>query len=469
MTAVLTPFPRRILLAFGAISLLFLVGAVLANWSSYEIEVHTDVATTNTLPSIVHLTAAGDALRDLEEIVDDFPTLTQEQRANTKTALRQKWGEIDRELERYLTLPTYPGEHDMYEAAVPGALHDVESDLARLLADGEAGRPESPQLERDLREASNRAAFGLQTMVKFNATRAEDEVARIAEIHRSASVRALLFATIAALSTIPLAFWVVRQFRAYDSLSQAHTVVLEQRAAELEMFGERVGHDLLSPLSALTFCLGAFKRVSETDPKLQEALTRARACVARAQVMVHGLFEFARSGGQPEHGYADLHEVLSQVADGVRALDGEEPTEVTIEPFDACTVACTSGVLTSILSNLLRNAAKYMRDSAVKRITVRVREKGESIRVEVEDTGPGIPTALAHRVFEPYVRAEGVTQPGLGLGLSTVKRLCEGHGGAVGVRSRLGEGALFWFTLPKASGVADSAPPASAATVRRVS
>ena len=134
----------------------------------------------------------------------------------------------------------------MYDAAVPGALHDVEADLARLFADGEAGRPESPQLERDLREACNRAAFGLQTMVKFNATRAEEEVAGIAEIHRRASVRALLFATIAALSTIPLAFWVVRQFRAYDSLSQAHTVVLEQRAAELEIFGERVGHDLLA-------------------------------------------------------------------------------------------------------------------------------------------------------------------------------------------------------------------------------
>jgi signal transduction histidine kinase len=102
-----------------------------------------------------------------------------------------------------------------------------------------------------------------------------------------------------------------------------------------------------------------------------------------------------------------------------------------------------------MVTNLMRNAVKYMSDSAVKRITVRVVPRKNAVRIEVEDTGPGVPDGLQTKIFEPYVRAEGVTQPGLGLGLATVKRFCEAHGGDVGVRSQPGQGSVFWFTLPK--------------------
>jgi len=71
------------------------------------------------------------------------------------------------------------------------------------------------------------------------------------------------------------------------------------------------------------------------------------------------------------------------------------------------------------------------------------------VRVEVEDTGPGLPPGIEHSIFEPYVRAPGVTQPGLGLGLATVKRFADSHGGAVGVL-RAEAGTVFWFELPRA-------------------
>jgi signal transduction histidine kinase len=92
-----------------------------------------------------------------------------------------------------------------------------------------------------------------------------------------------------------------------------------------------------------------------------------------------------------------------------------------------------------------------MRDSAVRHIAIRVVESGDVVRFEVEDTGPGVPPGLEQAIFEPYVRGEGVTQPGLGLGLATVKRFCEAYGGTVGVRSVSGAGSLFYFTLPRAS------------------
>ena len=69
------------------------------------------------------------------------------------------------------------------------------------------------------------------------------------------------------------------------------------------------------------------------------------------------------------------------------------------------------------------------------------------VRVEVADTGAGVPEAMHERIFEPYVRVDR-HQPGLGLGLATVRRLVNAHRGQVGVDPREGAGALFWFVLP---------------------
>ncbi len=72
------------------------------------------------------------------------------------------------------------------------------------------------------------------------------------------------------------------------------------------------------------------------------------------------------------------------------------------------------------------------------------------VGVEGQDTGPGIPSELGPRVFSPYVRGTGSGRPGIGLGLATVKRMAEAHGGTVGVQTALGCGSVFWFELPPA-------------------
>jgi signal transduction histidine kinase len=116
-------------------------------------------------------------------------------------------------------------------------------------------------------------------------------------------------------------------------------------------------------------------------------------------------------------------------------------------------------VFASLITNLVRNAIKYMGDASVRRIDVRVSDNLSRWRVEVADTGPGIPLDHQQRIFEPYVQiVRGGA--GIGLGLATVDRLVRAHGGAVGLSSRPGAGACFWFELPKA---AANAPAASRA------
>ena len=102
-----------------------------------------------------------------------------------------------------------------------------------------------------------------------------------------------------------------------------------------------------------------------------------------------------------------------------------------------------------------------IRSDDLPRVNIRVTDHGDFVRFEVEDTGPGIPAAIEDTLFQPYVRGDGATQPGLGLGLATVKRFCETHGGSVGARSNAGRGSLFYFTLPKAAPSPFPPPPSA--------
>ena len=103
----------------------------------------------------------------------------------------------------------------------------------------------------------------------------------------------------------------------------------------------------------------------------------------------------------------------------------------------------------------MRDAIKYMGERDERRISVRASAAPRHVRIEVEDTGPGLPPGLGSKsVFEPYVRGKGHTQPGIGLRLATVKRIAQSHGGAVGAqrarprRPLLGRAA----NLPRAPG-----------------
>jgi signal transduction histidine kinase len=90
------------------------------------------------------------------------------------------------------------------------------------------------------------------------------------------------------------------------------------------------------------------------------------------------------------------------------------------------------------------------------------------VELEVQDTGPGVPEGFERSIFQPYVRAPGTTQPGLGLGLATVKRLCEAHGGEVGVRRAPDGGSIFWFTMPLAENATAGAASGAVPVERRV-
>jgi two-component system, NtrC family, sensor histidine kinase KinB len=101
-----------------------------------------------------------------------------------------------------------------------------------------------------------------------------------------------------------------------------------------------------------------------------------------------------------------------------------------------------------VLLNLLENAARYSPEGAPIAVTVS-RATDNRVRVAVRDQGPGVAPDEQQRIFERFVRgAAAQSKGGLGIGLYLCRIIVEGHGGTLGIDSKPGAGAIFWFQLP---------------------
>jgi len=100
--------------------------------------------------------------------------------------------------------------------------------------------------------------------------------------------------------------------------------------------------------------------------------------------------------------------------------------------------------LRQLIWNIALNALQAMRGKG--RLELRTRKTGEGWRLEVEDTGPGIPEPIRDRVFEPFFSTK---KEGTGLGLSIVRRIIQTHGGSIEFRTEKGRGTTFIMTAPE--------------------
>ena len=101
-----------------------------------------------------------------------------------------------------------------------------------------------------------------------------------------------------------------------------------------------------------------------------------------------------------------------------------------------------------VLLNLVANAIKFTPEAG--KIWVRAKSDDGKVRVEVGDTGPGVPEEDHERIFDEFQQASmGAGKPeGTGLGLALAKKFVENHGGKIWVESEIGKGSRFYFTLP---------------------
>jgi len=166
--------------------------------------------------------------------------------------------------------------------------------------------------------------------------------------------------------------------------------------------------------------------------------------------LINSLLQYAQAGHMDfESRSVDSEEILMEVL-----MDLEEDircrgAEVSVQN-ELPAVKVDAVKLRQVLTNLIGNAIKHMGDTQEPRVEVGMEERGETAAFFVRDNGIGIPAELQDKVFEPFRHFSLAGSPGLGIGLSTVKRAVAAWGGMVWVESQPGEGAAFFFTAPLA-------------------
>jgi PAS domain S-box-containing protein len=228
------------------------------------------------------------------------------------------------------------------------------------------------------------------------------------------------------------------------------TAELQKLNAELDSFAYSVSHDLKSPLRAIdgfTRLLGE-QLEGRLQPDEEQLFERVLASTQRMSTLIADLLALARvSQGTMELVHTDLSAMAEQVLTGERARQPDRPLRWHIEP--GLLSPCDARLARIALENLLGNAVKYTRDQPDPLIEVG-RVPGTPGDFFVRDNGVGFNMAYADKLFKPFQRLHMPSEfEGTGIGLATVRRIVERHGGSISGAAKVGQGAEFRFSLER--------------------
>lgn len=222
-------------------------------------------------------------------------------------------------------------------------------------------------------------------------------------------------------------------------------------------FFTAASHDLRQPVQALGLFTARLERDAERST-LKPGIVQIAQSVKTLQGLLDTLFDYSRLDGQVFR--IDLHplhaaEFLADIRSGFAAAAVERRLDLRLHVND-CWLMTDRALLHRILLNLVSNALRYTRAGAV---LLACRHGKSYARIEVWDTGPGIPAEHQDAIFDELVQLDNPERDahkGLGLGLAIVRRTADLLGHPVRLHSRPGKGSCFSVTIPLA------APPADA-------
>ena len=250
-----------------------------------------------------------------------------------------------------------------------------------------------------------------------------------------------------------------------DQLIEKRTMELEQISGEVaKLEDERrrfvqflgvVAHDLQSPLvatqSIMSYILDGY--TGEITDGQRDLLERGVRRIEGLLTLITDLLDIPRiEGGQVtrEMREISLNEVVKSAVDGLDKMALQKGITLKIELSESLPKIHGAGRrLQQVVTNLVSNAINYSHEGTV---LVRVTDNTSDVRIEVIDSGIGIPPEDLPQLFKDFVRGSNVGIKGTGLGLSISKRIVEAHGGRIWAESpdpETHEGSRFTFTLPK--------------------
>lgn len=228
------------------------------------------------------------------------------------------------------------------------------------------------------------------------------------------------------------------------------TAQLVRANTELESFAYSISHDLRSPLNTIhgfSQLLAKIEAQTISD-KGRHYLQRISAGVTQMGGLIEGLLTLAKlSRDELKAGVVDLSALARSIAQNLR--EREPNRQVTLQVQDGLQAHGDARLLLSVLQNLIENAWKFTAKTPLAQIEVAsmAGANGETIFF-VRDNGAGFDPDFSDKLFGIFERLHSPGDfAGTGIGLATVKRVVERHGGRVWAEGRVGQGATFYFTL----------------------
>jgi PAS domain S-box-containing protein len=234
------------------------------------------------------------------------------------------------------------------------------------------------------------------------------------------------------------------RFRLLAAKLTDRTVALEAVNQELESFSYSVSHDLRAPLRAIDGFTAMLERdyADKLDDTGQNMLARVRRATAKMSTLIDALLVLSRlSRGQLTRTRLDVSALASEIEEELRDSDPDRVVEFVIE--DGLYAVADGGLTRTALTNLLGNAWKFSAQREDGRIEF-ASAGGRSF--VVRDNGLGFDMTYVDKLFVPFERLHRPDEvAGTGIGLATVNRIVNRHGGQLRGEGTVGEGAAFYF------------------------
>ncbi len=213
-------------------------------------------------------------------------------------------------------------------------------------------------------------------------------------------------------------------------------------------------HDLRSPLSVVAGYLDLLRHDIDpaATPTHARYVSRALQSSELLQEMITSLLDIKRLEAGEMPIFLQEEELGSLVQNAVQTCGGEaRDKSLEFVGGQQVKVRCDAELTSRVLSNLISNALKFTPSNG--RVQVSIAARGDEVTVEVSDNGNGIPSEFHERIFEKFGQVEArKVRHSTGLGLAFCKLAVQAQGGSIGVRSEVGRGSTFFFSLPAQSG-----------------
>ncbi|HPL98149.1 MAG TPA: ATP-binding protein [Smithellaceae bacterium] len=229
------------------------------------------------------------------------------------------------------------------------------------------------------------------------------------------------------------------------------TAQLEATNKDLEAFSSSVSHDLRTPLLIIDgFSYIILEKYGEKlDDIGKDYLVRVRSATKRMAMLIENLLKLSRiTTLQVQSTKVNLSALVRSVAEMVQQNHPQQTVDLFIE--EGVFVQADTNLLQIALTNLLENAWKYTSKTDHSRIEFGVTVKDNKKVYYVKDNGVGFDMTQASNLFKAFQRFHSQDEfPGTGIGLATVNRIINRHGGSIWADSEPQKGAIFYFTLPE--------------------